>query len=215
MTQRARAEFRGGRRLVIWRHGETDHNAQGIWQGHLDTALSATGRAQVAAAAAALSAYEPSVILSSDLRRAAETAQALAAVVDGEIRYDARVREIHVGQWEGMSAGDVAAQFPADQEALARGEDLPRGVDGETVAQVVTRGRAAFEELFDVLGDGECAVVATHGVTGRALAASLVGLDQHRAWLSLGGLLNAHWAELREGRLGWRITAWNVGAGLR
>jgi glucosyl-3-phosphoglycerate phosphatase len=205
---------RDGRRVVIWRHGETDHNAQGIWQGHLDTALSATGRAQAAAAAAALAAHEPAVIVASDLQRAAETARALAAVVGREVRYDERLREIHVGQWQGMSAGDVAARYPADQEALARGEDLPRGVDGETVAQVVARGRAAFEELLDDLGAGECAVVATHGVAGRAMAASLVGLDQHQAWLSLGGLFNAHWAELREGRLGWRITAWNVGAGV-
>ncbi len=62
------------RRLLIWRHGQTDHNASGIWQGQLDTALSEAGRAQAQAAAAVLASYEPSLIHSSDLSRAAETA---------------------------------------------------------------------------------------------------------------------------------------------
>jgi len=60
---------KGGRRLIVWRHGETDHNAGGIWQGQLDTALSAKGREQARAAAAALTAYSPAVIVSSDLER--------------------------------------------------------------------------------------------------------------------------------------------------
>jgi broad specificity phosphatase PhoE len=200
------------RRIVVVRHGETTHNAQGIWQGQLDTPLSATGRAQAAAAAAALTAYEPSVILSSDLERAAETARSIASVAGLEVTYDERLREIHVGQWQGMTAGDVAERYPELQAALAQGQDLPRGVDGETVAQVVERGRASLDELVERLTPGECAVVATHGVTGRALAASLAGIDQHTAWTAIGGLHNCHWAELSEGRLGWRITAWNVGA---
>ena len=200
------------RRLVVVRHGETTHNAQGIWQGQLDTSLSATGRAQAAAAAAALAPYQPSLIWSSDLERAAETARAISAVAGVAVRYDERLREIHVGQWQGMTAGDVAENYPELQAALAEGQDLPRGVDGETVAQVVARGRACLDELVEVLGPGECAVVATHGVTGRALAASLAGIEQHTAWTSIGGLHNCHWGELTEGRLGWRITAWNAGA---
>ncbi|MHB1474540.1 MAG: histidine phosphatase family protein, partial [Dermatophilaceae bacterium] len=48
------AATEGGRRLIVWRHGETDHNAGGIWQGQLDTALSATGREQAQVAAAVL-----------------------------------------------------------------------------------------------------------------------------------------------------------------
>src|SRR3954453_21525137 len=67
------------RRLVVLRHGQTDHNASGIWQGQLDTALSEVGRAQAQAAAAVLASYEPSLIHSSDLSRAAETAAALGS----------------------------------------------------------------------------------------------------------------------------------------
>ena len=202
---------KGGRTLIVWRHGETDHNASGIWQGQLDTALSDKGRQQARTAAAALAAYSPSVIVSSDLERAADTARTLASCVGLQVRYDERLREIHAGLWQGMTAGDVAEQFPEEQAALEAGEDIRRGVDGESLGQVDERTRAAVDELLADLAPGECAVIATHGVSGRAVVASLVGLDQNLAWQSIAGLHNCHWAELREYPTGWRIVAWNAG----
>ena len=201
----------GGRTLIIWRHGETDHNASGIWQGQLDTALSAKGREQAQTAAAALAAYRPSVIVSSDLQRAADTARSLASRLGLQVRYDDRLREIHAGLWQGMTAGDVAEQFPEEHAALAAGEDIRRGIHGESLRQVAERTRAAVEELLAEVAPGDCAVIATHGVSGRAVVASLVGLDQHLAWQSIAGLHNCHWAELREYAGTWRIVAWNVG----
>ena len=172
----------GARTLIIWRHGETDHNASGIWQGQLDTALSNKGREQALTAAAELAAYRPSVIVSSDLQRAADTARSLASRVGLEVRYDERLREIHAGLWQGMTAGDVAEQFPLEQAALQAGEDIQRGVHGESLGQVAERTRAAVEDLLTDLAPGECAVIATHGVAGRTVVAGLVGLDQHTAW---------------------------------
>lgn len=199
------------RRLIVWRHGETEHNAGGVWQGQLDTDLSARGVEQARAAASALAALGPTRLVSSDLRRAAHTADALAAVTDLPVEYDERFREIHVGTWQGMSQGDVAEQYPDAVDALARGEDIVRGDHGESVAQVEQRALAAGRELIaDLAGDGAL-VVATHGVAGRALVAGLIGLSQRQAWLSLGGLRNAHWAELAEHRTGWRLLTWNVG----
>jgi broad specificity phosphatase PhoE len=205
------ADKEGGRTLIIWRHGETDHNASGIWQGQLDTALSDKGREQALAAAAELAAYNPSVIVSSDLQRAADTARSLASRVGLQVRYDERLREIHAGLWQGMTAGDVAEQFPVEQAALLAGEDIQRGVHGESLGQVAERTRAAVDELLADLAPGDCAVIATHGVAGRAVVASLVGLDQHTAWQSFGGLHNCHWAEVHEYTSAWRIVRWNVG----
>jgi glucosyl-3-phosphoglycerate phosphatase len=202
----------GSRTLIVWRHGETEHNANGIWQGQLDTALSQTGREQALSAADALTAYNPSVIVSSDLQRAADTARSLATRVGVQVRYDERLREIHAGLWQGMTAGDVAEQFPVEQAALRAGEDIQRGVHGENLAQVAERTRAAVDEVLTDLPAGECAVIATHGVAGRAIVSSMVGLDQQQSWQSLAGLHNCHWAELREGAMAWRIVAWNVGA---
>jgi broad specificity phosphatase PhoE len=202
---------KGSRRLIVWRHGETDHNASGIWQGQLDTPLSDTGREQAQRAADALAAYSPTMIVSSDLERAADTARTLASRVGVKVRYDERLREIHAGQWQGMTAGDVAERYPEEQAALAAGEDIQRGIDGESLGQVAERARAAVDELLADLAPGKCAVIATHGVSGRSVVASLVGLDQHLAWQSIAGLHNCHWAELSEYTAGWRIVSWNVG----
>jgi broad specificity phosphatase PhoE len=202
----------GGRTLIVWRHGETDHNASGIWQGQLDTPLSDKGREQALKAAAALESYSPSVILSSDLQRAADTARSLASRVGLQVRFDERLREIHAGMWQGMTAGDVAEQFPVEQAALMAGEDIQRGGHGESMGQVAGRTRAAVDELLADLGPGDCAVIATHGVAGRTVVAGLVGLDQHTAWQSFAGLHNCHWAEVHEYARAWRIVAWNVGA---
>jgi broad specificity phosphatase PhoE len=205
------AAIEGGRRLVVWRHGETGHNASGIWQGQLDTSLSEKGREQALAAAGALAAYSPSVILSSDLERAADTARALASRLGLEVLYDDRLREIHAGLWQGMTAGDVAEQFPGEQAALSAGEDIQRGVHGESLGQVAKRIRAAVDELLVDLPPDACAVIVTHGVSGRAIVASMVGLDQSTAWQSIAGLHNCHWAELGEYASTWRLVAWNVG----
>ncbi|WP_228266388.1 histidine phosphatase family protein [Ornithinimicrobium ciconiae] len=199
------------RRLIVWRHGETEHNVGGIWQGQLDTDLSARGEQQAAAAAAALSGLGPTRIVSSDLRRAAHTARVLGEVTGLPMEYDERFREIHVGTWQGMTQGDVAAQYPDAVDALSRGEDIVRGDDGESVAHVEERVLAAAQELITDLPDDGALVVATHGVAGRALVAALIGLPQRQAWLSMGGLRNCHWAELAEHRTGWRMLTWNVG----
>ncbi|WP_082220927.1 histidine phosphatase family protein [Luteipulveratus halotolerans] len=200
------------RRIVVWRHGQTTHNAAGIWQGQLDTDLSDLGREQARAAAQALTALEPARIIASDLKRAATTAQALGEASGLTPSYDERLREIHVGEWQGLTAGDVAERYPELQDALARGEDLARGVTGETLAQVVERAGALADEVAESMADGETVVLATHGVTGRALASYLVGIDQSVAWMALAGLHNCHWVEIVEHRFGWRIERWNVGA---
>jgi glucosyl-3-phosphoglycerate phosphatase len=199
------------RRLLIWRHGETDHNVGGIWQGHLDTDLSVRGLEQARTAAGAVARFAPDLIVTSDLRRAAHTAAELAGLTDLPVRRDERLREIDVGAWQGLSQGDVAERFPDAHAALARGEDVRRGEHGETVEHVRQRALAAARDALAELEDGRLGVLCTHGVTARTLAAALVGLDQHTAWLALVGLRNCHWAELAEQRTGWRIVTWNSG----
>ena len=199
------------RRLVIWRHGETAHNVGGIWQGQLDTELSQRGLDQARESALALTGLAPTRIVSSDLRRAAQTAMALGEATGLPVSYDGRLREIHVGTWQGMSQGDVAEQYPEAVAALARGEDIVRGDHGESVAHVEERALAAATDLLADLPQDGTLVIATHGVTGRTLVAALIGLPQRQAWLSMGGLRNCHWAELAEHRTGWRMVSWNVG----
>lgn len=208
------------RRVIVLRHGRTDDNAANVWQGHRDTVLSAIGREQATATAPVLAAYRPSVIVSSDLRRAADTARAVAELVGVPVRLDSRFREVHVGQWQGMSHAVVQARYGGVLEAIDRGDDVRKGVTGETRAELAVRVTEALDELVGGLGPGQTALVVAHGVSGRVAAAALVGLDQGVADEVLRGLDNCHWAELVEVRRTfsadvppvWRIAAWNRGA---
>jgi probable phosphoglycerate mutase len=207
----------GPRRVVIVRHAETVDNAARVWQGHKDTELSDRGREQVRAAAPHLAAYAPALIVSSDLRRAASTADAIAGLTGREVRLDARLREVHVGEWEGLHADEVRARYPDVIAALDRGEDAPRGVTGETRADVAQRAGGALREIADELMPGETAIVVAHGVSARVAASELVGLDQDASDAVFRGLDNCHWIELVEAGKSfsevtrWRISGWNLG----
>ena len=217
MTAAASVPTAGPRRVVIVRHAETVDNAARVWQGHKDTELSDHGREQVQAAAPHLAAYAPALIVSSDLRRAASTADAIAGLTGREVRLDARLREVHVGEWEGLHADEVRARYPDVIAALDRGEDAPRGVTGETRADVAQRAGGALREIADELMPGETAIVVAHGVSARVAASELVGLDQDTSDAVFRGLGNCHWIELVEAGKSfsemtrWRISGWNLG----
>ena len=109
------------RRVVVLRHGETDHNAARIWQGHLDTRLSERGLQQADAVGPAIAALSPDRIVSSDLTRARLTAESVGRACGIPVELDPRFREIDVGAWQGLTAAEVA-----DATGLSR-RDLYEG----------------------------------------------------------------------------------------
>jgi broad specificity phosphatase PhoE len=209
----------GLRRLVVVRHGQTDDNAAGIWQGHRDSPLSDVGRDQARRAAPALAAYRPQLVVSSDLRRAHDTAAEVGAAAGMPVMLDPRLREVDVGQWQGMTSAEVRQRDPQLLAAMGRGEDVRRGRTGETVAELADRVGAALRDIAAELDAGRVAVVVCHGVSARCGVAALTGLPQMQALQVLWGLGNAHSAVLARTDLvsgaevpaRWRIDAWNVG----
>ena len=210
----------GTRRLVVIRHGETLDNASGVWQGHRDSELSPIGLAQAEKAAPVVAAYDPQLVVTSDLRRAAVTAEQIGRSSGLPVRVDARLREVDVGEWQGLTSAAVRTRDPELLARMGRGEDVRRGRTGETVAELASRVRAALNDVIASLEPGRVAVVVCHGVAARAGVASLVGVDQMQAQQMLWGLDNCHWAVLAEASLvsgapvppRWRIDAWNLGA---
>jgi broad specificity phosphatase PhoE len=206
----------GTRRLVVLRHGETLDNASGVWQGHRDTELSPTGLAQASKAGPLLAAFEPEVIVSSDLARAHVTASFVSEAAGVPVRVDPRLREVDVGEWQGLTSAAVRVRDPELLARMGRGEDIRRGRTGETVAELARRVRAALDDVIEGLPPRRVAIVVCHGVAARAGVASLVGLDQMQANQVLWGLDNCHWAVLAEAHLvsgapvaaRWRIDAW-------
>ena len=107
------------RRVVLWRHGETDHNAAGRWQGHLDSALTPTGWNQARFAVPALAKFDPEIVVSSDLRRALDTATVFTEATGVPLRIDKRLRETNLGRWQGLNFTEVEAQVARRNRGLA------------------------------------------------------------------------------------------------
>src|SRR5215475_11714913 len=139
-------------RLVMLRHGQTDYNASNRMQGQLDTELSDLGRDQAVAAAEVLAKRQPLMIVSSDLRRALDTAVVLGERSGMPVLVDTRLRETHLGDWQGMTHLEVDAQAPGAR--LAWRDDAtwaPHG--GESRIDVAARSMPLVEEL--VAGEPE------------------------------------------------------------
>jgi broad specificity phosphatase PhoE len=201
------------RRVVVLRHGRTAWNAERRFQGQSDPPLDDTGRAQADTVATLLAAFEPQVIVTSDLLRAAQTATPLGALAGVDVQVDPRLRERSLGHWEGLTRDEVEVRYPDEYADWVAGRDVSRR-GGETREQVAKRVIEVFEELPEV----DTAVLVTHSATAMSLCATLIGLDL--SITALGPLANCHWSELwREGSRPsgppagyWRLRAHNVGA---
>lgn len=200
-------------RIIVWRHGRTSWNAVNRFQGQADIGLDDVGRRQAARAAVALAALEPAVLWSSDLSRARDTAGALADLTGLPVTTDQRLREIHVGSWEGLLGEEVERVDPEASRRLRAGEDVRRSATGESPGEVGLRVADALRDLAAAAPDGSTAVAACHGLAGRVGVAQLVGLpaEHHRL---LGGLTNCAWVSVDRHRSGryWRIEQYNVTA---
>lgn len=193
-------------RVVLWRHGQTDWNAQGRFQGQTDIGLDSTGRAQARRAATSLARLEPTSIVSSDLSRAHDTARALAEVTGLPVRLDSDLRETNGGGFQGLTGAEIQARFPHDWASWASGDPHHRNPGGgESRSDVAARMLAAVLRAADEVGDG-LAVLATHGGAARLAVAQLIGLPLERVG-SLGVISNTAWTIL-ERRTGPRVDQW-------
>ena len=209
MTVTALPELPVGR-LVLWRHGRTEWNAEGRFQGQLDPPLDAVGRAQAVHAAPQLVAGlagQEAVVVSSDLVRAAETARALTALLDVPLRLDPRLREHGMGSWEGLTRAEVADRYPEQYADWLAGRPV-RGRGGEETSVVAERVLTALRDLPAV----DVAVVVTHGGTSGRMIELLLELDPgHRR--VFGPLGNCAWSELARQSGRWRLLRHNHSAG--
>lgn len=199
-------------KIVVWRHGRTEWNRTRRFQGQADIGLDPLGERQAKRAATVLVGYQPSALYSSDLSRAFRTARELAELTGLSIVTDKRLREIHVGSWEGLTRSELKSADPEAYAKLRAGEDVRRSPTGESVTEVGTRTAEALAEIGESVPDGECVVVASHGLAARAGIARLVGLEPTQ-WRLLGGMDNCCWSTIEWHRGGgyWRLATYNVG----
>ncbi len=158
-------------RILLARHGETEWNRVGRWQGHADPPLNDTGRRQAAALADMLEGDGISAIYSSDLRRARETARIVGARLGLEVTEDPALREIDVGSWSGLTRDEVRTRFP---EGFARWVEGQIGHDGETREELARRVVGAVDAVV-LSHPGTSVLVVTHGGAIRAIRRHAAG----------------------------------------
>jgi probable phosphoglycerate mutase len=162
--------------LYALRHGETDWNADMRWQGHTDIPLNEVGRAQAREVAGRLRPLHPAGIASSDLSRARETGEIIAALLAlPPVYVDAGLRERGFGVFEGLTRGECEERHPA---AWSRWRDARHPPDGGEGHDVLTdRAVAALGRVAErVARDDAPAIVVTHGGTLRAVVLAATGV---------------------------------------
>lgn len=148
--------------IIIVRHGQTEWNIKGIRQGYLDSPLTPRGLAQAKALGQRLARENFTALYSSDLGRAVQTAVEISNVTGHGIITDARLRERHLGIFQGLNGEEIAAKYP-EERRLMRSEGPGYVIPGgESMVQQVERNIACLNELA-ARHEGEQIVVVTHG----------------------------------------------------
>lgn len=198
------------RRLVLWRHGETDHNATGRMQGHLDSELTPTGWNQARFAVPALVRFDPEIVVTSDLRRAMDTATVFTDASGVPLRVDKRLRETNIGRWQGLTVEEVERGWPGGLDTW-RTDSMWAPPEGETRLDVAKRAGELVAELDTEFAG--TALLCVHGGVIIGLTAHLLGLPVD-LWSKLAGISNCHWTVLNrrpDGDGSWRLAAYNAG----
>lgn len=191
--------------MIIVRHGQTEWNIKGIRQGHLDSRLTPRGMAQAKALAGRLGREKFTALYSSDLGRAVETAHEIVKVTGHGIITDARLRERHLGIFQGLNADEISEKYPEERRLLrTMGPDyvIP---GGESMHQQVARNIACLNELAEK-HPAETVVVVTHGgvVSGFFRHTLAIPLDAPRRFEFVNAGLNVFARE--DGN--WLLLTW-------
>jgi broad specificity phosphatase PhoE len=171
---------------LLVRHGETDWNRDGRWQGHSNTTLNELGRDQARRVAAEVG--DADVLYSSDLARARETAEIIADTLGLEVHQDSRLRERSFGAWEGLTAPEIEAGFRDEHERWLAGEGSG-AEDAEPFDAFAERVGGFLEDVLARHPD-ESVLVVGHGGPIRVIHALASGLDYVRDHRSIPGVPN-------------------------
>jgi broad specificity phosphatase PhoE len=171
-------------RVLLTRHGQSEWNALGRWQGQADPPLSELGRRQAHEAARSLGAID--AIWASDLRRAAETAVIIGDEMGvGPVVLDAGLREREAGEWTGLTRAEIERRYPG---FLSDGQRPP---GWESDDRLLARARRTLQRIDDAIPGGDVLVITHAGVV--FAFERLLGLDRTRLanvegrWLTLAG----------------------------
>ena len=197
-----------GARLLLVRHGETDWNREGRFQGQIDIPLNATGRCQAEAAGRFLAPVTINRAYTSCMARPRQTAEAILASHPGvPLTSSAGLVEIGHGLWEGRLEQDIAAGWP---ELLAKWKRAPHTVqmpEGETLQEVSERSLGTWQRIAASLDSSETALVVAHDAVNKTILCDLLGLGPADIWAIKQGNGGVSVIDYPEGAAGRPVVA--------
>lgn len=195
-------------RLILVRHGVTDWNREGRFQGHLDPPLSDAGRHEASLTAERIAAdrdLTPARIISSTLDRALATATAIGEAVGIEVEGDTRLMEIGQGEWEGRTHAELEVDDADRYREWREAAGIRRPPGGEPIEAATRRVRELLDDLER--STASPALLVSHGGTMRLLAHTLLELDDGR-WRAMD-VDNCSISVTGRADGIWRLERWN------
>ena len=168
-------------RLILVRHGQTEWNANGRYQGQSNVALSELGRRQAECLAAGFPVQGLDAIYSSDLDRARETAECVGRKFDVPVRPEPAFRELSFGDWEGLTYQEISTRWPEEANKLFTAPDELKIPNGETFQDLQKRALAKIDALCKGHTDKNVAVFA-HGAINKTILSGLMHIPLHYLW---------------------------------
>ena len=167
-------------RLIIARHGETDWNTSEVFRGRLDMSLNETGLAQAEALGHHLADFDIEAVYASPLKRALDTARAVASHHHLEVNIVQDLIDFNYGVWQGLSHREVREKY---EDLYQRWLTAPHTVtvpDGESLDEVTLRARQVVDNI--VAGSEGTVALVSHRVVNKVLICSLLELDNSHFW---------------------------------
>lgn len=194
-------------KLFLVRHGETDWNKLGRFQGQNGVALNQRGLAQAKDTARAAIAWQPIALYSSPLCRTMQVAQEISRLVGVAVIPELRLQELDLGELDGVTGEEMQSGWPQVYDTWRNEPAIVVLPGGESLAQLQERAWQALTDLEQAHRGDDIVVVISHNFTIRAICSKLLGMplaNFHRTYLSLGSV-----SVIESGQRGWRLLYYN------
>jgi broad specificity phosphatase PhoE len=194
-------------KLFLVRHGETEWNKLGRFQGQNDNSLNELGLAQARDTARAAISWKPSALYSSPLCRTMQVAEEISHLVGLLVIPEPRLKELDLGELEGVTGEEMRTGWPRVYKTWRNDPQAVVMPGGESLVQLQERTWQAFQSLENAHNQGDVIVLVSHNFAIRALCGKLLGLPLshfHRMYLSLGSV-----SIMERSPLGWRLLTYN------
>jgi alpha-ribazole phosphatase len=169
-------------KLLLIRHGQTDWNLLGKYQGQTDIALSGEGIRQADLLAQNFPVDTLDIIYTSDLQRAFMTAERLAEKFSAPLYADKALRELNFGAWEGLTYQEIAERWPQEVKNLFGAPEKLQIPEGETFLMLQRRAMDKIHEIR-AENEGKNVAVVAHGAISKAILTALLHIPLHYVWM--------------------------------